>query len=185
MNDCRKGKGKRPKPYKYLPLALAAVLFACAVSGCGTLGGVFTEGEPRFVLADAGVVPPNVQPPPIPTMLTVKEPDGSDSGRQYVLVSEEVLPENAPYIPIMSAPAESGGWASAVGGMLAGTPLGPFAPVAGLLLAKLFATRRGREHGMNAAKAAAKLDLGGAAKALIAADGWRHTSEVAPPAKSA
>jgi hypothetical protein len=187
MNERKKGKGSRPcRWWRGLPLAVAAVLFALTLGGCGTLGGMFTEGEPTYVLADSASVPPGA--PSIPTVLEVKDADGTPTGRVYVVTPEETLPPEAPRVPIASAPQESGGWMTAISGMLAGTPAGPFAPVIGLLAAKLFATKRGRQHGVTAAKAAAKLDLGTAMKAVIASDGWLHSEAakpVAPAPKSA
>jgi hypothetical protein len=177
----RKKKGGKPcRWFRSIPLFVAAILFAFTL-GCSAMGEMFVPGEPVQVLVDEQYVPANTLPPAIPTMLAVKMPDGSDSGRMYHLVSEEVLPEETPRIPIASAPPQEHGWLQGLSGLLAGTPAGPFAPVIALLGAKLLATRRGRLNGSNAIKALARLDVGGAAKGLLAADGFLHTSEVAKP----
>jgi hypothetical protein len=178
----RKKKGGKPcRWFRSIPLFVAAILFAFTLGSCSAMGDLFVPGEPTFVLADQASVPVNAQPPPVLTVLPVKEADGTDTGRFYVLVDEATLPPEAPRVPIASAPPPESGWISGISGMLAGTPLGPFAPVAGLLLAKLIATRRGRANGASAMKALAKLDVGGAAKGLLAADGFLHTSEVVKP----
>jgi hypothetical protein len=175
-------KTKRPRPpYRLLPLAVAAILFAFTLGSCATLGSLFEsgEGEVKYALVDEQYVPHDKEGSLTP--LPVRNKDGSETGRYYVVAPNEWLPEDAPRFPAPSLPEESSGVAQFFNTFRTGTPVDPFLPVIGLLGAKLLGTKRGRKHTATAMKSVAHLDIGTAMKAIMASDGWLHTEKVAKP----
>jgi hypothetical protein len=155
-----------------LTTACALGLLSFAQS-CAALRGA-TASE---VLVDPQYVPEGTLV--IETPMPVKTPDGEDTGRSFVIVHEDSLAADTPRLPLSNAPRtpmEDAGLTGTLGGLLWGTPVGPFVPLIGYVATKLLAARRPRQHATAAIKALAKGNVGEAVMRLAKAEGVKHST---------
>lgn len=147
--------------------AVVLILVALGTAACGALG--IGEG---WVAIDPAHLSPAVVEHALPTEVPV--PD-ADPARNYVVIPESDVPPNVDGIPLDGVPEAPSGedWGVAIGGALGA--LGPWGALAGAFLAKVLATRRGRQNGAQAVKALVALKPLDAARSVLAADGWAHT----------
>lgn len=157
-------------------LAIIVLVLAFFVWGCSILG------SPGEVLVERKYVTPGA--PVIETMRDVKGPDGEPTGDTYVITDEANVMPGAPTVPLdetPGSPLESPGVWNAITGMLGGTPLSPFAPLAGWLALKLFA-KRPRANLASAMRSLGHGKVKDAIYDLAAAEGINHT-ELTPTTK--
>lgn len=156
-----------------LVFSIAAILFLLMMCSCAMF-------EPQRVLADPQYVGGDV--PSILTDEPVLDAAGQPTGRNYVIVSEDELPNQAPRIPIEDAPtkAPEETLSRIIGGLW-----GPWGIVA-LSALKFVVTPRGRATAGAAIGAAFRARPLEAAKHALVADGWidRHPAPSAQPASS-
>jgi len=118
--------------------------------------------------------------PMVGTGIEVLDDNGMPTGAEWMVVDEDtVLPPEAPTVaPDKVASGDKNAIASlfgTIGGFLP-TPLAPFAPIAGLMLAKLLG-KRNRQNWGKALSNATHGDFKGAVRMAAAAEGILHTTE--------
>lgn len=171
------------KKWQSFVLTLMVVSVVCV--GCAALFGSSQMGIPERVLTDSQYVIPGATA--IPTHIPVQDTTtGQPTGREYMIVSEDGVQPGAPIIPLEKTPQDavtSPGFLTVIEGALAGTPLGPWAPLAGYLLTQFVASRRSRTALVKGAKAiipGKSFDPKEVVLSVPKATGWLHTSEPAP-----
>lgn len=155
----------------------------CFVLACSALQMPSQNGAPseRQVVVDQIYVAPET--PAINTTIPVKNEDGSDTGRKFVIVPEsQVLNPEAPRVAIDEDLAENQPeWLMFLQAIRTGNPLADFLiPIISAFLLKALAAKRPRQATAAALKAAATLKPREAVVNLLKADGWMHTSETEP-----
>jgi hypothetical protein len=139
---------------KYLALLLLASCAACAAFA----------GD---VLVDPLDLP--IGTPAVETVLPV-----NDTGRFYVIVSEDNVPSGVVAVPLDDVSRSPTEGPSPLGQL--GAMLGPWGALGGYLAAKLLASKRARTNAGAGIKALLTGHIPTAAKKLAAADGWAHST---------
>lgn len=153
---------------------IVVILLSFGSASCGALG--IGNG---WVAVDPASLPAETVAHALPTEVPVPDTD-----RNYVVVPEADVPEGVAGIDLGEVPSvEAPDWGGAVGAV--GSMLGPWGAIGAALLAKLLATKRGRQNGAQAARALARLKPVEATKAILKADGWMHTEDAPQPKKDA
>ncbi len=162
--------------------AFASLLIGimCFVIACSALQMSSTNGAPpeRQVVVDQIHVAPEA--PAINTTIPVKNDDGTDTGRKYVIVPEsQVLSPDAPRVAIDEDLADNQPeWLMFLQAIRTGNPLADFLiPIISAFLLKALAAKRPRQATAAALKSVVTLKPRDAVVNLLKADGWMHTSE--------
>lgn len=150
------------------------ILLSFWAASCGTLGI-----GPGWSAVDPSSLPPEVAAHALPTEVPIP---ATEPERNYVVVRDEDVPDGVAAIDLGEVPdAPDVDWSDAAAGALGsvGSMLGPWGVLAGSLVAKLLASKRGRRHGANALALAGKGKPVEAVKGILAAEGWLDSKRVA------